>query len=91
MSSKCNGICQRDISTQFLLGYNKGQKYCSTCQRYFLTENFRCPCCKQDFKKDKKLFDKHLKECAKGTGSLILNAIDETIKNHITKPITEDK
>lgn len=47
MSSCCKGLCIRDKSPQIILGYDQGQKFCTICNHRFITEDYRCMCCKQ--------------------------------------------
>ena len=56
MSWKCNGLCDFPYhkECQFKKGYSNGQKYCKTCNRYFMTESFRCFCCNQVLRKSKR-------------------------------------
>ena len=45
MSCHCKDECRLDTSTQLILGYKNGQRFCKTCDHYWLTNDFRCPCC----------------------------------------------
>lgn len=47
MSSRCRGLCTRDNSTQLILGYANGQKFCSVCKHRWITKDVRCKCCSQ--------------------------------------------
>ncbi|TAK19454.1 MAG: hypothetical protein EPO37_04465 [Nitrosarchaeum sp.] len=48
MAQVCSGICVRlkskSIPTTFR--YQSGQKWCSLCALFFLTNDYICPCCK---------------------------------------------
>lgn len=46
MSSECKGVCDSNTESQLKLGYKNGQKYCTKCSRYFLTELTICYCCR---------------------------------------------
>ena len=39
---------------QYRIGYENGQKFCRTCQRYFVTDSFRCSCCNQVLRQSKR-------------------------------------
>ena len=54
MSSECRGECLRHDESQLKIGYKNGQKYCKKCQRYFLTNEIRCKCCKNVLRSKKK-------------------------------------
>lgn len=41
----CKDECRKDLSTQLILGYKNNQKYCKTCQHYWITNDLRCLCC----------------------------------------------
>ena len=47
MSQTCKGICEREKAESMHWGqrYQLGQKRCSLCDTFFVTPNFRCPCC----------------------------------------------
>lgn len=47
MAQTCNGLCERlkSPSVKNKLRYKSGQKRCSLCAEYFLTDAPRCPCC----------------------------------------------
>lgn len=47
MSCTCVGLCKRDTSTQLILGYDAGQKFCSECRHRWITKEISCNCCKQ--------------------------------------------
>lgn len=42
------GLCNKFKSTSFTnnLRYKIGQKWCSLCSLFFLTQEITCPCCK---------------------------------------------
>ncbi len=48
MTQTCTGLCERlkpkGLSNN--LRYNSGQKWCSLCALFFLTEEYLCQCCK---------------------------------------------
>jgi len=54
LSSYCKGICDIHDESQFVLGYDNGQKFCKKCQKYFKTESVRCYCCKNVLRSKKK-------------------------------------
>ena len=48
MAQTCRGLCSR-FSPGSLAGnlrYKIGQKWCSLCALFFMTEEIMCPCCK---------------------------------------------
>ena len=47
MSSRCRGLCTRDNSTQLILGYDSGQKFCSVCKHRWITKDIRFWSCSQ--------------------------------------------
>lgn len=47
MSCSCRGLCSRDTSTQLILGYNNGQKFCTVCDHWWIVNELRCSCCSQ--------------------------------------------
>lgn len=56
MSWVCKGVCGMDCykEGQLIIGYANGQRFCRTCQRYFVTDSFRCMCCNQVLRQDKR-------------------------------------
>lgn len=48
MGQTCNGICHSLKADSFTnkLRYKIGQKWCSLCALFFITEENSCPCCK---------------------------------------------
>ena len=59
MAQTCSGYCDRlkkeskaeklKKFSKFLPGnlrYSNGQKWCSLCAQYIITESYLCPCCK---------------------------------------------
>ena len=48
MGQICYGLCERlkSLSIKNNLRYKTGQKRCSLCAHYFITDESRCPCCK---------------------------------------------
>ena len=48
MKSICKGVCDvlKPTSTKVTVSrYDQGQKYCTTCCEYVVTESVRCKCC----------------------------------------------
>ena len=47
MGQTCHGLCERlkSISIRNSLRYTMGQKRCSLCAHFFITDEIRCPCC----------------------------------------------
>ena len=47
MTQICKGICERYEApkTRPQLRYKTGQKKCGVCDRYFITDKWRCICC----------------------------------------------
>ena len=56
MSWTCKGVCEIDCHKQgqFRKGYASGQRFCRTCDRYFVTDSFRCGCCNQVLRQNKR-------------------------------------
>ena len=54
MSSECKGLCDINRESQLKLGYKNGQKYCKKCEKYFLTDEIKCKCCKNKLRCSKK-------------------------------------
>ena len=52
----CKGVCEMNSykQGQYKIGYASGQKFCMTCQRYFVTNLFRCQCCNQVLRQSKR-------------------------------------
>ena len=48
MAQTCKGLCERQKPIPFTnnLRYKIGQKWCSLCALFLLTEENTCPCCK---------------------------------------------
>ncbi len=48
MAQTCKGVCERQKPVSFTnnLRYKTGQKWCSLCALFLLTEENTCPCCK---------------------------------------------
>ncbi|MDH3360864.1 MAG: hypothetical protein OEW86_03875 [Nitrosopumilus sp.] len=48
MGQVCTGLCSRFKPTGFRnnLRYKIGQKWCSLCALFFMTQQNTCPCCK---------------------------------------------
>ena len=48
MAQTCKGLCSR-LKPKSIVGnlrYKIGQKWCSLCALFFLTDEVMCPCCK---------------------------------------------
>ena len=47
MTQICKGLCQRHEAPKKAnkLRYKDGEKKCGICERYFITEKWRCICC----------------------------------------------
>ena len=46
MSFECKSICSRfEIKTAFKQRYAAGQRFCSVCEVFLVSENLRCLCC----------------------------------------------
>jgi len=47
MAYRCKGLCVslKAPTTLNRIRYSIGQKRCSFCAEFFLTEDIRCPCC----------------------------------------------
>ena len=56
MSWTCKGICEMESyrNTQFKKGYDLGQRFCRTCQKFFDTASFRCTCCNQILRRSRR-------------------------------------
>ncbi len=59
MSSPCKGECDRIKESQLILGYDNGQKRCTKCQKYVVTQNIRCYCCNNILRSSKKYNKKY--------------------------------
>ena len=48
MAQTCKGLCIRFKPSSFAgnLRYKIGQKWCSLCALFFITEEVMCPCCR---------------------------------------------
>jgi len=48
MAQVCNGLCNRlkPIPLTNDLRYEMGQKWCTECALFLVTEEYGCPCCK---------------------------------------------
>jgi len=54
LSSDCKGLCEQNPQSQLILGYKNGQRRCTKCEKYFVTEALRCYCCKNLLRCSKK-------------------------------------
>lgn len=47
MTQICKGICQRYEAPKIALQmrYKNGEKKCGVCDRFFITDKWRCVCC----------------------------------------------
>ena len=63
MPFRCKGNCEpkNHLDSQFIIGYANGQKYCSTCSCYWITDLPRCYCCNQVLRKTSR-YHRHKKE-----------------------------
>ena len=63
MPFRCKGNCEpkNHLDSQFIIGYDNGQKYCSTCSNYWITNLPRCYCCNQVLRKTSR-YHRHKKE-----------------------------
>ena len=64
MSFNCKGHCEMNHfkRSQFIKGYANGQRYCRTCERYFVTDSFRCYCCHQVLRQSNRYHPKKYRE-----------------------------
>lgn len=53
MTQICKGLCQRYEAPKIpnRLRYKNGEKKCGVCERYFITEKWRCICCRTTLRK----------------------------------------
>ena len=66
MGQVCYGLCERQIKSTPIrnnMRYKMGQKRCSLCASFFITNENRCPCCKTRLRvkpRTKKRYLKHM-------------------------------
>jgi hypothetical protein len=65
MAQTCKVACERQKSVSFTnnLRYKIGQKWCSWCALFLLTEENTCPCCKTGFRTKAKSKSMKCQEC----------------------------
>jgi len=52
----CKGSCKgsNDRKKESIKGYHRGQRYCSTCNFYIMTDELFCICCHRMYRRGKR-------------------------------------
>ncbi len=63
MTIECKGICQKYEAPKIRpqLRYKTGQKKCVICERFFITDKWRCICCNTKLRNRSHSYKKKIK------------------------------
>ena len=72
MTQTCKGICQRYESPKITnrLRYKNGEKKCGVCERFFITDKWRCICCHATLRKRSHSFSTNKRQKLKAPKNL---------------------